>query len=314
MINEILGIKYPIFQGAMANISTAEFAADVSNSGALGIIGTGAMDSKMVRESIKKCKELTDKPFGVNVMLMNPYCDEIIEVILEEKVAVVTTGAGNPGAYVEKLKAEGIKVIPVVPSVALARRMESVGVDAVIVEGTESGGHVGELSTMALVPQVVDAINIPVIAAGGIADGRGFNAAISLGAIGVQVGTCLLVAKECPVHQNYKNAVIKAKDIDTVVTGRTINTPVRILKNDMSRKFLQLEREISSREELEKLTLGSLKRAVVEGDVKNGSVMLGQISGLIKEEKTLNEIFENIMKESKEEFERLKKLIGGDYA
>ena len=247
-------------------------------------------------------------------MLMNPYCDEIIEVILEEKVAVVTTGAGNPGAYVERLKAKGIKIIPVVPSVALARRMESIGVDAVIVEGTESGGHVGELTTMALVPQVVDAINIPVIAAGGIADGRGFNAAIALGSIGVQVGTCLLVAKECPVHQNYKNAVIKAKDIDTVVTGRTINTPVRILKNDMSRKFLQLEKEISSREELEKLTLGSLKRAVVEGDVKNGSVMLGQISGLIKEEKTLNEIFENIMKESKEEFERLKKLIGGDYA
>ena len=304
MINEILGIKYPIFQGAMANISTAEFAADVSNSGALGIIGTGAMDAKMVRDSIRKCKELTDKPFGVNIMLMNPYCDEIIEVILEEKVAVVTTGAGNPGAYVERLKAKGIKIIPVVPSVALAR----------IVEGTESGGHVGELTTMALVPQVVDAINIPVIAAGGIADGRGFNAAIALGAIGVQVGTCLLVAKECPVHQNYKNAVIKAKDIDTVVTGRTINTPVRILKNDMSRKFLQLEKEISSREELEKLTLGSLKRAVVEGDVKNGSVMIGQISGLIKEEKTLNEIFENIMKESKEEFERLKKLIGGDNA
>ena len=301
MINEILGIKYPIFQGAMANISTAEFAADVSNSGALGIIGTGAMDAKMVRDSIRKCKELTDKPFGVNIMLMNPYCDEIIEVILEEKVAVVTTGAGNPGAYVERLKAKGIKIIPVVPSVALARRMESIGVDAVIVEGTESGGHVGELTTMALVPQVVDAINIPVIAAGGIADGRGFNAAIALGSIGVQVGTCLLVAKECPVHQNYKNAVIKAKDIDTVVTGRTINTPVRILKNDMSRKFLQL-------------TLGSLKRAFVEGDVKNGSVMLGQISGLIKEEKTLNEIFENIMKESKEEFERLKKLIGGDYA
>ena len=314
MINEILGIKYPIFQGAMANISTAEFAADVSNSGALGIIGAGAMDTKMVRESIKKCKELTDKPFGVNVMLMNPYCDEIIEVILEEKVAVVTTGAGNPGVYVEKLKAQGIKVIPVVPSVALARRMESVGVDAVIVEGTESGGHVGELSTMALVPQVVDVINIPVIAAGGIADGRGFNAAISLGAIGVQVGTCLLVAKECPVHQNYKNAVIKAKDIDTVVTGRSINTPVRILKNDMSRKFLQLEKEVSSREELEKLTLGSLKRAVIEGDVKNGSVMLGQISGMIKEEKTLKEIFENIMEESKIEFKRLKNLIGGDNA
>ncbi|MCI5997184.1 MAG: DUF561 domain-containing protein [Peptoniphilaceae bacterium] len=314
MINKILGIKYPILQGAMANISDAEFAANVSNCGALGIIGTGAMDENMVREAIIKCKKLTDKPFGVNVMLMNPHCEKIINVIIEQKVDVVTTGAGNPGIYVKKLKEKGIKIIPVVPSVALAKRMENLGVDALIAEGTESGGHVGELSTMALVPQVVDAVNIPVIAAGGIADGRGFNAVISLGAVGVQLGTCLLVSKECPVHQNYKNSVIRAKDIDTVVTGRTINTPVRVLKNEMSRQFLQLEKQNSNREEIEKLTLGSLKLAVFEGDIKNGSLMAGQISGLIKEEKSLKEIFETIMFESRNEFKKLKNLIGEENA
>lgn len=314
MINKILGIKYPILQGAMANISGAEFAANVSNCGALGIIGTGAMDENTVREAIIKCKKLTDKPFGVNVMLMNPHCEKIIKVIIEQGVDVVTTGAGNPGIYVKKLKEKGIKIIPVVPSVALAKRMENIGVDALIAEGTESGGHVGELSTMALVPQVVDAVNIPVIAAGGIADGRGFNAAISLGAVGVQLGTCLLVSKECPIHQNYKNSVIKAKDIDTVITGRTVNKPVRVLKNEMSRQFLQLEKENSNREEIEKLTLGSLKLAVFEGDVKNGSLMAGQISGLIKEEKSLKEIFETIMFESRREFEKLKNLIGEENA
>ena len=313
VITELLNIKYPIIQGGMAWIADASLAVGVSEAGGLGII-SGVGPTEVVRAQIRKAKELTDKPFGVNVMLMQDNADEIAHLVCDEKVPVVTTGAGSPGKYIEMWKSHGIKVIPVVPSVAIAKRMEKFGADAVIAEGMESGGHIGQTTTMSLVPQVVDAINIPVIAAGGIADGRGFNAAIALGSIGVQVGTCLLVAKECPVHQNYKNAVIKAKDIDTVVTGRTINTPVRILKNDMSRKFLQLEKEISSREELEKLTLGSLKRAVVEGDVKNGSVMLGQISGLIKEEKTLNEIFENIMKESKEEFEKLKKLIGGDYA
>ena len=310
MINEILNIKYPIFQGAMANIATAEFAADVSNAGVLGIIGTGAMDLNMVRKSIRRCKELTDKPFGINVMLMNPYCDEIINVILEEYVPVVTTGAGNPGVYINNLKERKIKVIPVVPSVGLAKRMESIGVDALIVEGTESGGHVGELTTMALVPQVVDAVRIPVIAAGGIADGRGFNAAISLGAVGVQIGTSLLVAKECPIHVNYKKAVIKAKDTDTVVTGRSINVPVRIMKNEMSRKFLELERTVSSREELEKLTLGSLKRAVFDGDIKTGSVMIGQIAGMVKEEQSLEEIFEGMIKKSRIELERLNDLLG----
>lgn len=310
MLDKLLNIKYPIIQGAMANIATAEFAAGVSNSGALGVIGTGAMDSETVRQSIKRCKELTDQPFGVNVMLMNPHSDEIIDVIIEENVPVVTTGAGNPGKYVGRLKENGIKVIPVVPSVALAIRMERIGVDALIVEGTEAGGHVGELTTMALIPQVVDAVKLPVIAAGGIGDGRGFTAAIALGAIGVQVGTCLLVAKECPVHQNYKDAVKNAKDIDTVVTGRSLNTPVRILKNNMSRKYLELEKELSNREELEKLTLGSLRRAVLEGDISNGSVMIGQIAGLIKEEKTLREIFEDMMKGSKANLLKLNEVLG----
>ncbi len=313
MLNKLLNIKYPIIQGAMANIANAKFAASVSNSGALGVIGTGAMDAKMVKEAIRECKLLTDKPFGVNVMLMNPHSDEIMEVIIDENVPVVTTGAGNPGKYVKKLKEKGIKVIPVVPSVALAKRMERIDVDAVIVEGTEAGGHVGELTTMALVPQVKDAVNIPVIAAGGIGDSRGFLAALSLGAIGVQLGTCLLVAKECPIHQNYKNAVINAKDIDTVVTGRSLNTPVRILKNNMSRKYIELEKELSSREELEKLTLGSLRRAVFEGDINDGSVMMGQIAGLIKEEKSLKAIFEEIVNGSKIEIEKLNKKIGEMY-
>ncbi|MCI6272541.1 MAG: nitronate monooxygenase [Erysipelotrichaceae bacterium] len=313
MLNKLLNIKYPIIQGAMANIANAKFAASVSNSGALGVIGTGAMDAKMVKEAIRECKLLTDKPFGVNVMLMNPHSDEIMEVIIDENVPVVTTGAGNPGKYVKKLKEKGIKVIPVVPSVALAKRMERIDVDAVIVEGTEAGGHVGELTTMALVPQVKDAVNIPVIAAGGVGDSRGFLAALSLGAIGVQLGTCLLVAKECPIHQNYKNAVINAKDIDTVVTGRSLNTPVRILKNNMSRKYIELEKELSSREELEKLTLGSLRRAVFEGDINDGSVMMGQIAGLIKEEKSLKAIFEEIVSGSKIEIEKLNKKIGEMY-
>lgn len=309
MINKLLNIKYPIIQGAMANIATAEFAASVSNAGGLGVIGTGAMDVEQSREAIRLCKTLTDKPFGVNVMLMNPFKDEIMEVICEEKVAVVTTGAGNPGKYIEALKNSGAKVIPVVPTVALAKRMENYGVDAVIVEGTEAGGHVGEITTMVLVPQVCDAISIPVIAAGGIGDGRGFNAALSLGASGVQLGTCLLVAKECKVHENYKDAVIKAKDTDTVVTGRSLNSPVRILKNKMSRKYVELESQIASHEELEKLTLGALRRAVFEGDMSNGSVMVGQIAGMIKERTTLKEIFENMIEHSRIELVNLENKI-----
>jgi len=301
LLNEMLGIKYPIVQGAMANIATAEFAAAVSNSGALGIIGTGAWPADVARAAILKCRELTDKPFGVNVMMMNPHTEAIFELIAELKPALVTTGAGNPGKYIPRLKELGIMVVPIVPTVALAIRMQQAGADMVIVEGTESGGHVGELTTMALVPQVVDALKIPVIAAGGIADGRGFNAALSLGAIGVQVGTCLLVAEECPVHMNYKQAIMDAKDTDTVVTGRSVSAPVRIKKNSMSQKYIKLEKEGANREELEKLTLGSLRKAVFDGDMENGSVMMGQIAGMVKEIKPLASIFENMVNDAKQQ-------------
>lgn len=295
MLNKMLNIKYPIIQGAMANIATAKFAACVSNCGGLGIIATGSMDAIQTRQEIQECKQLTSKPFGVNVMLMNPYAKEIIDVIVEEGVPVVTTGAGNPGPYMQQLKDAGIKVFPVVPSVGLAKRMERSGADAIIVEGGESGGHVGEMTTMALLPQVVDAVNIPVIGAGGIGDGRGMLAAFALGACGVQVGTCLLVADECPIHENYKLAVMKAKDTDTVVTGRSLNTPVRILKNQMSRQYLEIESQLESREELEKLTLGALRKAVQEGDMKNGSVMMGQIAGMVKVQKPMQQILDDMM-------------------
>lgn len=305
MIHEQLGIKYPIFQGAMANIATPEFAACMSNCGGLGIIATGAMDAQQTRTAIQTCKKLTDKPFGVNVMLMNPHTDAIMQVIAEEKVAVVTTGAGNPGPYIAMLKESGCKIFPVVASVGLARRLEKAGVDGIIAEGGESGGHVGEATTMALVPQVVDAVNIPVIAAGGIASGRQFNAALSLGAQGVQIGTILLVSEECPIHENYKKAVIKAKDSDSVVTGRSVGAPVRILKNQMSLQYLKLEKSGANMEELEKLTLGGLRKAVFEGDMKNGSVMIGQVAGMCKEVKPMQEIVENLIKEAKTELDVL---------
>lgn len=313
LINEILGIKYPILQGAMANIATPEFAACVSNSGGLGIIATGAMDEIQTRDAIRTCKTLTDKPFGVNVMLMNPHTEEIMKVIVEERVAVVTTGAGNPGPYIEALKGSGCKVFPVVASVALARRLEKAGVDGIIAEGGESGGHVGETTTMSLVPQVVNAVNIPVIAAGGIASGKQLNAALSLGAIGVQVGTCLLVSEECPIHENYKKAVIKAKDMDSVVTGRSAGTPVRILKNQMSIQYLKLEQAGADKEEMEKLTLGGLRKAVLEGDMRHGSVMIGQVAGMCKEVKPLSVILEQLVNESLDEIkilnEKVKELI-----
>lgn len=311
LLHEILGIEYPIVQGAMANIATAEFAAAVSNEGGLGIIGTGAMKPEQVRESIEKCRTLTSKPFGVNVMLMNPFSDEIFEVIYELKPKVVTTGAGNPGKYMAKLKELGIMIIPIIPTVALARRMEQAGADMVIAEGTEAGGHVGELTTMALIPQVVDALKIPVIAAGGIADGRGFNAALSLGAIGVQVGTVLLAAKECPVHQNYRQAIIDSKDTDTVVTGRSLGAPVRIKKNRMSTQYLKLEKEGATREEFEHLTLGSLRRAVFEGDIDTGSVMMGQIAGLVKEETTLAQLFKSMTNDAKVQIKELEAKLKG---
>ena len=297
-VTELLDIKYPIFQGGMARISDASLASAVSEAGGLGII-TGAAPVEWVRNEIRKAKEMTDKSFGVNIMLMDPNAEEVIKLVCDEKVKVVTTGAGSPGKYMKVLKENGIKVIPVVASVALAKRMEKLGADAVIAEGTESGGHVGELTTMALVPQVVDSVSIPVIAAGGIGDGRGFMAAFMLGAEGVQIGTRFLVAKECTVHENYKNKVIKSNDIDTDVTGRCTGHPVRVLRNKLSREFLKAEREGATLEELEALGTGALFKAVT-GDVSYGSVMAGQIAGLVNKEQTANEIIQEIIGQASE--------------
>lgn len=294
MINKLLNIKYPIIQGGMANIATGTFAAAVSNAGGLGIIAAGALTKEELKKEISICKSLTTNPFGINVMLMSPYVDEIMDLIIEENIRVVTTGAGSPGKYIPKLKEHNVLVIPVVPSVALAKRMEKMGADALIVEGMEAGGHVSEQTTMALLPQVKDNVNIPIIAAGGIGDARGFVASLALGASGIQIGTVLLASEECPIHQNYKEAVLKAKDTDTVITGRSLNAPVRILKNKMARSYLELEKEAKDRMELEKLTLGGLKRAVFEGDVENGSVMMGQIAGLVKEIRPVKAILEDI--------------------
>ena len=294
LLNEILGTKYPIIQGGMANIATGEFAAACSNAGALGIIGAGGMNADTLRQNIRRCRELTDKPFGVNIMLMHPQADEFAQIVVEEKVAVVTTGAGNPGKYIPMWKEAGIKVIPVVAAAVLAKHLAPLGVDAVIAEGTESGGHVGEMTTMALVPQVVDAVDVPVIAAGGIADGRQLAAAFALGACGVQVGTCLLVSQECPIHENYKVALLKAKDSDTTVTGRSIGGPVRVLKNKMAREYLALESRGATLEELERCTLGGLRRAVFDGDVVTGSVMTGQVAGMLHEIRPLREIFQEL--------------------
>ncbi|MFT8348159.1 enoyl-[acyl-carrier-protein] reductase FabK [Clostridium saccharoperbutylacetonicum] len=305
---ELLKIDYPIFQGAMARIADASLASAVSEAGGLGII-TGAAPTEWVREQIQKTKKLTDKPFGVNIMLMSENAEEIAELVCEEGVAVVTTGAGSPGKYMEKWKAHGIKVIPVVASVALAKRMEKAGADAIIAEGTESGGHVGQLTTMALVPQVVDAVEVPVIAAGGIGDGRGVAASFMLGAEGIQVGTRFLVAKECTIHQNYKDKVLKANDIDTEVTGRPTGHPVRVLRNKLARTYLKLEKEGASVEELEKLGAGALKKAVVDGDIDNGSLMSGQIAGLINKEETCKEMIEELFNEANELFEK----FGGNH-
>lgn len=296
-INELLGIKYPVFQGGMANISDGAFAAAISEAGALGIIGAGGMNAETLAEQIKICKEKTDKPFGVNIMLMNPDADRMAEIAAGEGVAVITTGAGNPGKYMKMWNDAGIKVFPVVSGVALARRLEDSGAFGIIAEGCESGGHIGELTTMALVPQVVDAVKIPVIAAGGIASGRQMAAAFALGACGIQAGTMFLVSSECPVHENYKEAVIAARDTGTAVTGRSAGAPVRVLKNAMVREYLKLEKEGADLMELEKFTLGSLRRAVKDGDTKTGSVMAGQVSGMLKEIRPAAEILENLMKE-----------------
>ena len=282
-ICDIINTQYPIIQGGMANIATGEFAAAISNAGGLGLIAAGGMKPEELRANIDIARERTDKPFGVNIMLMHPQVDELMDIVIEKKVPVVTTGAGNPGKYIAALKEAGIKVMPVVASVALAQRMERLGVDAVIAEGTESGGHVGEETTMALVPQVVDGVKIPVVAAGGIASGRQMLAAYALGACGVQVGTCLLVSEECPIHPNYKQAVLDASDSDTIVTGRIGGTPVRVLKNRMAREYVKQERAGASKEELEVYTLGSLRKAVFDGNVKEGSLMAGQVAGQLHE-------------------------------
>ena len=289
-VTELLGIEYPIIQGGMAWVAEYHLAAAVSAAGGLGLIGAASAPADWVRQQVREVKKLTDKPFGVNIMLMSPYADEIAQVIVEEKVPVVTTGAGNPEKYMKMWKEAGVKIIPVIASVAHAKRMERCGADAVVAEGCESGGHIGETTTMVLVPQVVDAVNIPVIAAGGIADGRGMAAAFMLGAKGIQMGTVFAASKESVIHENYKNSIIKAKDIDSRVTGRSTGHPIRVLRNDMVRRYLELEKAGAPFEELEQLTLGSLRKAVQEGDAKNGSLMAGQIAGMIKEERSCEDI------------------------
>lgn len=296
-ITELLGIEYPIIQGGMAWVAEYHLAAAVSNAGGLGLIGAGGAPANFVREQIRKAKELTDKPFGVNIMLMNPEADKIAEVIVEEGIKVVTTGAGNPSKYMAMWKDAGVKVIPVVASVAMAKLMQRAGADAVVAEGMESGGHIGSATTMTLVPQVVDAVTIPVIAAGGIADGRGFAAAIMLGAEAVQIGTRFCVATEAITHANYKERIIKAKDIDSEVTGMSHGHPIRCIRNNMTKEYVRLEKEGAGFEELEHLTLGSLRKAVMEGDVTNGTVMAGQIAGMIKKEQTCQEMITEIMEE-----------------
>ena len=298
-LNDITGTGYPIIQGGMANIATGAFAAAVSNAGGLGLVASGGMNAEALRKEIRICKEKTDKPFGVNLMLMNPDVDNIAKMLTEEKVGFITTGAGNPAKYMAEWKAMGAKVFPVVASVALAKVMVKAGADAVIAEGGESGGHVGDMTTMTLLPQVVDAVSVPVIAAGGIADGRQMAAAMLLGACGVQIGTCLLVSEECPIHDNYKQALIKAKDNSTTVTGRSQGAPVRIIKNEMAREYLKLEAQGADREELEKITLGGLRRAVIDGDVVRGSVMAGQVCGQLKEIRPVADILKSLYEDAK---------------
>ncbi|PKM82601.1 MAG: enoyl-[acyl-carrier-protein] reductase FabK [Firmicutes bacterium HGW-Firmicutes-14] len=303
---DLLEIEFPVFQGGMAWVSTAKLAAAVTEAGGLGIIGSGHNDAAWVREQVRKTRQMTSKPFGVNVMMMSPYVDEVMRVILEERVPVITTGAGNPAKYIPQLKEVGTKVIPLIPSVALAQRLEKAGVDAVIAEGMESGGHIGELTTMALVPQVVDAVKIPVIAAGGIADGRGLLSALVLGAAGIQVGTRFMCAEECEIHENVKKMIIKAKDRDTIVSGRSTGHPVRALKNKLTKQYEELEKDCAPAEELEQLGIGKLRAAMIDGDVENGTVACGQIAGMIREIKTASDIIREIM----EGAETARKLLG----
>lgn len=301
-ITELLGIKYPIIQGGMAWVAESHLAAAVSAAGGFGIIGSATAPAEVVRNMIKEIKETTDKPFGINIMLMSPYADEVAQLAAEEKVAAVTTGAGNPGKYIQMWKDAGVKVMPVVASVAMAKMMQKAGADAIVAEGCESGGHIGSITTMALLPQVVDTVSIPVIGAGGIGDGRGVAAAFMLGAEAVQMGTRFLVADEAITHDNYKEKVIKSKDIDSEVTGASTGHPIRVIRNKMSKEYLRLEAEGAGLEELEKLTVGSLRNAVVDGDVVNGSVMAGQIAGLVSKRQSCKEIIEELMKETEELF------------
>lgn len=303
-VTELLGIEKPIIQGGMAWVAESHLAAAVSNAGGFGLIGAANAPADVVRNYIHEARKLTDKPFGVNIMLMSPFAEDIAQLVTEEKVAAVTTGAGNPEKYMAQWKAAGIKVIPVIASVALAKRMERVGADAVVAEGTESGGHIGQATTMTLVPQVVDAVQIPVIAAGGIGDGRGMAAAFMLGAEAVQMGTRFCVADECVIHDKYKDRILKAKDIDSEVTGRSHGHPVRGLRNKMTREYLKLEAEGASFEQLENLTLGGLRKAVVEGDTDNGSVLAGQIAGMITKRQSCQEIVDEVMDQA----ERLLKI------
>lgn len=305
VITQLLGIQYPIFQGAMAQIAKHSLAAAVSNAGGLGIIASGGMSASELREEIVACKALTKQPFAVNLMLMAPNVPELVEVIIAEKVPIVTTGAGTPKKYLPQLKAAGIKVIPVVPSAKLAKKMEELGVDAVVAEGSEAGGHIGELSTMVLVPQVVAAVKIPVIAAGGIANGKGMTAALALGADGIQMGTAFLLAEECPIPLNVKEFVANAGELDTIVTGRNGRAPVRSIKNKMVEQYRQWEKENVPFEELEKLTLGSAKKAAA-GDIENGSVMAGQASGLIHEIKPAKQLIEELLAEARFTINQLK--------
>ncbi len=293
-ITELLGIKYPIIQGGMAWVAESTLAAAVSNAGGLGLIAGGAAPIDYLRDQIRRCKSLTDKPFGVNIMLMSPNAEELAQLVIDEGVPVITTGAGNPGKYMEAWKAAGIKVIPVIPSVALAKRMERAGADAVVAEGTESGGHIGENTTMCLVPQVVDAVSIPVIAAGGIADGRGVAASFMLGAQGVQVGTVFLAAEECQVHENYKKLVLEAKDTDSIVTGRFTGHPCRGVKTKYAKKLLTFERDGGTPEEFEEMTLGSLRKAAVDGNIDEGSFLCGAIAGLVNEIEPVKVIIERM--------------------
>ena len=302
VIDQSLGLEFPIFQGGMAWVADASLAAGVSNAGGLGIIAAMNSNGEQLREEIRKCETMTDKIFGVNIMLMSPFAEEVSDVVVEEGIKVITTGAGNPGKYMAKWLEAGIKVIPVVPSVALARKMEKDGAFAVIAEGGESGGHVGDLTTMALVPQVVDAVNIPVIAAGGIADGRQIAAAFMLGAQGVQVGTRFLVAKECTISQEYKNKILKARDIDTVVTGKRLGHPVRSIRNSFTREYTKAEYDSTnvSDEELENMGLGRLRRAVREGDVSQGTVLAGQVASMVKKEQPAREMIEEMFSQAEE--------------